>query len=341
MKIKRLLIPLFILATIMLSAQNQVTLDHNGTPSIYSTITNAINDAVDGDHIYISGGNFTESLTIDKELHIYGAGHYSDSTEATYFTKVTGTITLISDASHSSITGLYISSAIMIGTNDANDSINELYINRCNMRSLILSMNSGSNNSGGQNIFITENIIRGHLIGGADTLVYIEKNIIQYQVQNFKYTQFRNNIFLWYGDYLFGYDGAYVSNCNFYNNIILDNTPISGWCTYNYFYNNLFVYNVNFPLGTNLGFDNFQFYPVDSIFVNQTGNTFSYSHDYHLNPNCAGVGAGYDSFDVGIYGTGEPYKEGAVPINPHVRSHAVSVQNNQISVEIEVGAQDK
>ncbi|HSK13334.1 MAG TPA: hypothetical protein VK907_08965, partial [Phnomibacter sp.] len=67
---------------------------------------------------------------------------------------------------------------------------------------------------------------------------------------------------------------------------------------------------------------------VTNLFIAQTGNAFSEKDDYHLTANSPARNAGFDGKDCGIYGGANPYKIGAVPMNPHIRSKEISAQTD-------------
>ena len=114
----------------------------------------------------------------------------------------------------------------------------------------------------------------------------------------------------------------------------------------NTFNNNIFCFTFTFPAGNvNQGnaYNKINI-PQDSIFKNQTGTTFSYTQNYHLRTTSIGKNAGTDGNDIGIYGTAYPYKEGAVPANPHVQSKSIGAQTNpngKLTVKVKVAAQDR
>lgn len=328
-------------------AQNYITVNHNGIPTLYTSISAAISGSQNGDHIYLPGGTFSENITIDKELYIYGSGHYPDSTIATGVTKIIGTATIISGADNGMITGIYINGDFMFGTSDANEVVNNYTITRCRISSLKLSWDPGTGYSDSQNIVVEECVIDGSSSVGLDTLTLFEKNIFRGSIFHSRNLTYRNNIFLYSSSSGAALGGAYsggenIYYCTFENNIIFDSYLPLSRCENSNFNNNIFVYDQLFPSGTNQGNNNIVNQPADSILVNyDLSGSFSYDHDYHLKSLSPGIGAGTDGFDIGIYGTAEPYKEGAVPSNPHIRSKSISVKNNIISVEIEVSAQDR
>ncbi|MEI7983947.1 MAG: hypothetical protein WCI71_20035 [Bacteroidota bacterium] len=72
--------------------------------------------------------------------------------------------------------------------------------------------------------------------------------------------------------------------------------------------------------------------------------SFSYTNNYHLKSTSNGHNAGTDGTDVGIYGTLIPYKEAAVPFNPHISSKSIGSTTNPtgtLDVDIRVSAQDR
>lgn len=82
----------------------------------------------------------------------------------------------------------------------------------------------------------------------------------------------------------------------------------------------------------------------DSIFVNTKIENFQYTHDYHLRPNSKAKGVGLNGTDCGIYGGDNPYKEGAVPMNPHIwYKNIPNITDNQGKLNIKIGvtAQEK
>ena len=87
--------------------------------------------------------------------------------------------------------------------------------------------------------------------------------------------------------------------------------------------------------------NNYTNIPQANIFVNQTGTTFNYTHDYHLQAPTTYLGT--DGTQVGIYGGTFPYKEGAVPLNPHIQLKNIAPTtdaNGDLQIQIQVKAQD-
>jgi hypothetical protein len=81
-----------------------------------------------------------------------------------------------------------------------------------------------------------------------------------------------------------------------------------------------------------------------STFNNANTPSFSYTNNYHLKTTSNGHNAGNDGTDVGLYGTLIPYKESAVPFNPHISSKTigtVTTPTGTLNVDIKVSAQDR
>ena len=113
---RTILLPLLLFA--LHSFAQRTFVRQNGTPSVYYQIDSVFLTAQNGDTIYLPGGAFQiGTLYIDKKLVIIGAGHYPDSTLATYATTLNGYITLKNGASLGSISGIYLTVDIVFGIN--------------------------------------------------------------------------------------------------------------------------------------------------------------------------------------------------------------------------------
>ena len=81
--------------------------------------------------------------------------------------------------------------------------------------------------------------------------------------------------------------------------------------------------------------------PAD-LFVSEANGIYDFSDDVHLVPSSPGINMATDGTDVGVYGTNTPYKPGAVPFNPHLRSAVVDPvtnMNGELPVNIRVASQ--
>ncbi len=139
-----------------------------------------------------------------------------------------------------------------------------------------------------------------------------------YPIQSCSYAVFENNIFKYNNDPNFLQNAGNAYNSFSYNVFTL--SPV-WWLNPN---NNNYI-NAD-PL---------------TIFVNQTGNTFDYTHSFHL--QSPGSFTGADATQCGIYGGLFGYKEGAVPVNPHIRQKTIAGTtdvNGNLNVNITVAAQN-
>lgn len=309
----------------------------------YRSLDSAIANAQNGDTLYLPGGTFnTGNIVIDKKILMFGAGHYPDSTDATGRTVLNGSVFFISGASLSVLHGVYLMGNITFGTTPTNSNINGLVISRCNFNDILLSFNT-STVSLASNILISQNVIRNDVIimDAKDNLV--ENNLIDGRINSANGSnRFVNNI-------VFGRAGAngYTLNsiysCIFENNIFYTTAGYGfpGNIAGNTFRNNVFGFANPFG-GTDIQENNI--FNATNLFVNQTLSVFSYEQNFHLKAGSAAIGAGKGGTDCGIYGGARPYKESAVPMNPHVQSKVISDNadnTGKINVQIKVAAQQQ
>jgi hypothetical protein len=333
--------------------QRAITVQSGINAKSYTTIDSALAHAIDGDHIYIPGGVYqVNNMTIDKSVFIFGAGHYPDSTVATGATSLIGDVYLITGSSGGLLTGCSISGSIKVGNGLAGtDSVSNFTLSRNIFKSLYLSF-TGSPPTHAHTFSVIENVIQGSVYGANASLINLSKNIVEKSIRNFSGNcLFENNDFIGLGNctdmeyFLFD-----VSICTFDNNIFLYSTPACSTASFfggtslsNVFTNCLFRAPMTFPQGSNNGFNSIISQPVSSIFISATGDTFSYTQNYHLKPTSPGTNGATDGKDIGITGTSQPYKAGAVPLNPHIQMKSIDSSTNpqgQINIQVKVSAQD-
>ncbi|MFN5417402.1 MAG: hypothetical protein ACK5B9_10125 [Flavobacteriia bacterium] len=336
----------FMLLAIQVQGQKiiaKVALD--GTSTFYQKIDSAIYYASAGDFIYLPGGNFNiGNLIIDKNVTIIGAGHYPDSTLATGITFLNGNIKITDAASNGSLSGIYLSGNLYYGTSAINQAVQNYTIQYCNLNGVYLSFDGVSYNANSMNTNFSYNIVRGLFNGGDARDLYIRNNIIvgggYYHLYFITSAEVSNNIFL---------DGVfndYVTGTIFQNNIFYD--YMGGNATPNTSSNNIYMNNIYVGGALTQGgngalivSNNHQMNASD-IFMNQAGNLFSYTSNYHLQTGVNGVLMGLDNTEVGVYGTLNPYKDGALPLNPHIQFKQIgstTTPNGMINVDIKVNAQ--
>ncbi len=327
-----------------------------GQTTIYNLFDTALSNANNGDFIYLPGGTFMLNSDIKKGVNIIGVGHYPDSTAYTNRTIIEGNLNIGTGASNALIEGLYVVGNINFKSGQRTDNV---VIRRCNVANISLGSNSGVNDTARcYNPLIIHNVIRknisfseaygftlrGNIINGqAQVSIYhgglIENNLflavgVNATISDLRNVTYKNNIFmntasLGYGGYAcYGYDGG----CGSWGGTFINNMFVAGDT----------ISNVNGIAAVKTG-NMFKVIPT-SVFVRQSGVTFDYTQDYNQISTSMGRNAGDDGKDIGIFGTNNPYKRSAVPVNPHISFKdipASTLPNGSIQLKIKVTAQDK
>lgn len=340
---KILLIAAACVASMAAMSQAAFVLNNSGSTQAFRSIDSAIAYAQSGDTLYLPGGTYnSNTIIINKKLAIFGAGHYPDSTIATGRTVLNCSMVFIDGASLSVLQGVYLAGNITMGSNATNSNVNGIVISRCNFNDLTFSYN-GATVSLASNLLIRENVIRNDLtlINAKDNL--IENNIIDGRINaaNGSNTFVNNVVFGRAG--ASGYSINSVYSCVFENNIFCNTASYGflGNSTANTFRNNVFLFP-NQLGGGDVSEQNL--FSVPDPFVNKNLTIFSYTQNFHLTPSSVAVTAGKGGTACGIYGGVRPYKESAVPLNPHVRSSNIAANTDnagQIQVQVTVAAQQQ
>jgi hypothetical protein len=321
----------------------RIILQSGGTPQVFTTVNEALTAAQPNDKLYFSGGTFNEAagITIDKPLHLIGAGVSPDTANVTGVTTLsTGgstEITITTAASGSTFTGINFNPGgeVQYGTSVADDDPKDLIFQRCVFDSpLYLGFSEGASASSS----FDECIFRGTISGRASNAVItncildgatlslfrpsglILRNsvVLAARLQNSGNAIVQNCVFTYSGAPLWQVGGVQISNC------LITGTGMFSNSSGNQESNNIYDQ------------------PAGSIFVNETNGVYSFDDDLHLAPTSPGVGAGNDGRDIGIYGSGSPYKEGASPYNPHYRAADIGGATNssgELPVNIRMAAQ--
>lgn len=319
---KRILFSFIIMIAISAMGQKAVVLQHNGIATVFST-TNPLGDAyaaaVSGDTIYLPGGVFP-GLTINKRLAIFGTGHYPDSTVATGISQVQS-IDFQAGSDRSTIQGLFIPGNIGFQYNIRIDSV---IIARCRTGGFYVhGENTPATNC--QGIFIYQNVI-GDFAVAHSSGIRIFNNIISSLHDLGTNSWIRNNK-------INSLNGCYYGM--FENNTI---ASYGGGLDFNTFRNN--VINTQPAVGNSTWVNNYFNIDFSNLFVKQTA-WFEFSDDYHLKTPAAYPGT--DATQAGIYGGYYPYKQGAVPANPHIQTYTIPLQTNtsgQLNIQVKVAAQN-
>lgn len=327
-------------------AQITLALQHNGQASFYASFDSLNAHIQSGDTIYFPGGGTNiGNWYINKTVHVFGVGHNPDSTAATSRSYLTGNIYLQTGADNSFFQGLYLTGSFAFGTNPSDQVVNNIIISRCFFYNLFLSYD-GSTPTASSNIRISENVIVGdYIYGGYASNVVISNNIVQSIIGYFNNLLYSNNI--QFRGFCGGGPFHNVNYCTLQNNILeftyysCSGSYFESGCNSNNWLNNIFNQGWGFPDGSNTGNGNWPSIDMSSVLVSQSGLSFSYTQDYHLQSPSTYIGT--DSSQVGIYGGLYPFKDGSIPLNPHIVSKAIQQTTNStgnLNINIKVKAQD-
>jgi hypothetical protein len=340
----------FFLLTLSLStqAQNLIAVQNGNSASFYTLLDSAIIHAQNGDTVYIPGGTFSLSVSVDKRLHIIGVGSVIDSTLATGKSIINGNLSLINDASYGSIMGISL-----LGVINTSENIYNYHLQRNYLAGLSMAISCSNwvfieNNIQGS---ITNNVI-GSIANPSPGVsnCYFYNNIIgaftprgDFSYFGFNSSVFKNNVFLYsnqcYDYYNYCYAPIAANFSLFENNIFV--TSMYNECDYksgssianSALHNNLFVAYAYLNCSQNWGTNNIFWQELSTVF----------GPNYQLQPTCPGKNAGKDGTDIGIYGGAFPWKAGSVPSNPHIQFENVSGVDDagNIHVKVKVAAQDR
>lgn len=351
MKTKFTLLLLAICFSSTIYAQKVVAL-HSPTNGVqYFNSDTAFQEAYDasiaGDTIYLPGGTHFPPSVFEKQLTIFGAGHYPNATTATFATKISGNVNLSEEADGFYLEGVEITLDLNLETNE---SVSSITIKRCtwrNVNNVGDATNASVNNIFIENVFNSLNDVRNmrsstflnNIIEGGDTPYHP----FRYEITDLS---FLNNLILYSDATGAIYPPIYVGarNCLFKNNIFLmEGNTISAGNGSSTWVNNIFCTSSTTPtLGLDPTLVNNYFMARANVLVNQTGGVFNYDDDFHLQPGAA-ANLGDDGTVTGIYGGFYPWKDSSIPINPHISSKIISGAsdtNGNIQIDINVHAQD-
>ncbi len=344
MKNKVILLSLFSIFLLnTLTAQKIVAL-HSATGVQFfsddNPLQSAYTAAVNNDTIYLPGGSFAVPPKFEKKLRIIGAGHYPSATGATWKTILSGNINLWSGADSLYLEGIKGSDLNF----NTNQSINNVVIQRCKLNNININ---GDRSNPSENCIFRENVFNALNVANLLNSSFFN-NIIQQHVNSARNLTFLNNIFL----YAYHYNPVfnYANNCMIKNNVFLQTDGYhgiadgAGQSTYSH---NIVCFafdpNNTSSFGTDPLLDSNYTMTRANVLVNQTGGTFDYSHDYHLQ-TAAQANLGDDSTVVGIYGGFFPWKDESIPSNPHISSKNISNTTSTtgtIHIDVNVQAQDR
>lgn len=327
-----------VLASFSAFAQMNVVALHKATGTEIFTGVDPFKAAyaasVAGDTIYLSGGSFVAPVNFDKQLYIYGVGHFPDSTMATRPTSITGDFILTENADNFYLEGVNLKNGFLT---DNNASVNAFTVRRTKIDGAVNIQGTSVNST---NITFIECVFSTRVSVQNMTNSGIFNSIFNHVIVNSNANLFKNNIFLYYStESMFT-----AANNNEISNNIVPNIYANNFCSGdgNIFKNNL-CGNASLSFGTSPTLiDNYMGIAQADIFVNQTGNAFNYAHDYNLKNPAIYLGADDPATQVGIYGGPFPFKIASVPITPHISKQNISSSTDnsgQLQINITVNAQ--
>ncbi|MGD9929849.1 MAG: hypothetical protein AB7U05_07495 [Mangrovibacterium sp.] len=341
MKKLYLLVLSFLVIAISAHAQT-VALHQTDGPQLFyglNAFTDACNAAATGDTIYLSGHGFnTSNISLDKKLLVYGAGHYPDSTTVTGKTTLTGSINLSENAD-----GFYIEGVDMTGgiTTTSNHAVDQITIKYCRLQGELNIR--GDRSTPSLNLMLVNCAMKAAVRLTNAQNAGIFNSIFNADIVDTYGNLFQNNIFLLNNWSSTTYRYTLVGDNNtLENNIFIRTADREVAGNNNTIKNNITPKTDPFWGNTPIATGNYTGVAIETIFVNQTGNVFDYTHDYHLQAPATYLGV--DGTQVGIYGNAYPYKEGAVPSNPHFVTGTVAPQTDadgKLNIVIKVTAQDR
>ncbi|HMU14134.1 MAG TPA: glycosyl hydrolase family 28-related protein [Flavobacteriales bacterium] len=314
------------------SAQGVITRMNAGTSEFYydGNIQAVLDEAFEEagtDTILLGGGtyNMTSDILISSPVVMIGTGIHPDSSLAynnNGRTEIAGgqfmEWFLENDASGSEFHGIAFTNEVDVqfGTGPIESTdVNDVKFFRCEFQGL--GLGNGQFGSMANDTYIHECVFRGGFSNGEAQGSIIRNSAIKqvYDILNGNDCLFENCIF-------FSSIGG-GSGVQYENNVFLlnqgSNYNINQQSTY---LNNLFVgtgagFGVTFGVGVVANGNEFD-YPLNGAngaFPSATvtdWNNFDFYADYHL-------ATAWSGFDFGLFGGGDPWKEGSVPFNPHWR----------------------
>ncbi len=324
-----------------ISAQTVITRISAGQDTYYynNELQTALNDASPGDTILVPGFQYVTNLTINTSVVMIGVGYLPELSTATGISLINGN--LIINAPNTEVSGFKIVGNITFSSG-AFDSV----LQRCKAEA---NLTFGGNS---HDIIVTECVFAkpspsqdGLIVISSATNIEINNSLIE-TLQgsgNLIGCVFNNNVIF---DALKSINNA-TFNCN-----IIDGGFNAGTVSQvendNIFNNNV-VFAPNCTdtcLTTLIGIDNVS---NNNLFVTDE-SVFGYDlTDYPLDGIDYLVLEASPAFthcpvnqQVGVYGGPQPFKIGAIPVNPHISSKTISgvSTTDQINVTVGVEAQD-
>ncbi|OFY86990.1 MAG: hypothetical protein A3F72_02190 [Bacteroidetes bacterium RIFCSPLOWO2_12_FULL_35_15] len=310
-----------------------ITVNNNvNSPGQYTSLQTAIDNANDGDSIYVHGSYTTYgSITVNKPgLTLIGTG-YAPQKDIPLISTINAiifdTIQFVSSGRNFKISGFNIVQGI---SSSVPGKVHNVKIERCYFGNVVYVE--------GNNWLITNNLLIAISIQTYNSII-ISNNIFRMQgvgVNSVSNSDkgtviISNNIFM---NSNTGYPALNaVSNAIIQNNVFFKSLATIN-CSNNSFNNNLsyLASDNTLPPASNVGVNNYgaaNGTGIDPkfVFLPLSATDFSFTHDYHLRstaPISPGRNGGSDGTDIGIYGGSYPWVDmTGTPNIPQVKTFNV------------------
>lgn len=333
MKTKLFTIITTLLITLTFAQQKLIAIKGATTDAIAITLDEAINIAQPNDKIYLPGGNFEYTGSLEKPIHLIGIG-FQNGLHVDGNTVINGNIIINSAGSSSIFEGFYLTGYFQCGV-EAN--CNNITMKRCNFNGIT---GSGNFAFSWTNCNFTNCVVRETMDFSTDVInlnCTISNSFIK-RVSRFHNSNIRNCIVGSANSII------YSTNSNIKNSIFaaIDSfnnsygNAISYDCTGLIFNNNATATELGSGVISDI--NNIPNNNEAEIFVNATNFFFNPTFDFQLVSTFAGNNAGDDGTDVGIYGGQYPWKNGSLPISPTIEQNNsfLDVQNEQFKLRVKV-----
>lgn len=326
-------------------SQQKITIQNGSKTQFYDTLKDALNKAISGDTLYLPGATMmhNEDIIIDKKLSIIGVGWDNDAIEG-----LKPTLIKNNDGGYTKIVlsngadGSFISGCIFGGLSlERNTAVQNITLFRNLLRG---SIELGDYTCSSKFVYIIENRMDGMVgISGNNSSNCIIRNncMPNAGISFFIHSKINNNVMSSVGQFEF---------CDIENNCILSHIAytldvVLYGCTFN---NNAFNKAFTIPNygssgqpNNNSGKNN-----IDNVAFSEEliGGVNNHPNYYELKAGSSLKNAGTDGTDIGMYGGSNPYKKGAVPMNPHIDKFSVSDATNtdgKLKIDIQVSAQTR
>lgn len=338
-------------------AQIQVVLQNGSRTETFENLNDAMEATQANDTIYLPGFNMNlTNNVIDKPLHWVGTGHYPQGTTATGITKLSnsnGSLYFTGNCDGSTFEGIQFDVVVHFGnaTAEADGSINDctnINIKRCRFTS---ELNLRRNDTGSSNLnFRLQESVLYHINAHHGQNCYLSNNL--FSGRDIYWRNFENSIFQFNTINSSRMYPENLEGCLIENNAFVGSSFSSTNCTNNLVNNNIYNgYSSVIPIGTgggNTGTNNIYNESIDNLFTTYSSSYhyyFRYNDDYHMKPDCRGIGAATDGTDLGMYGGVNPYKAYSVPFYPHITTEDIDAyadsENHTLHVKFTVEGQQR